>query len=322
MMTPRFHSGRIRATKDEVETRRRRIYEIVAEDHPMTVRQVFYRAVVLNLVEKTEKGYRKVQDDLTELRRGGTVPYDWIIDEGRGARKIYTANDLAQALNDTRRRYRKDPWQDKDELVQVWVEKNALAGVIKPITDEYGVALMVTVGYSSISFAYVAGEAINDFDGPVYIYHFGDYDPSGQDAARALEEELRLHAPDADITFTRMAVTPEQIRDWKLPTRPTKASDPRAAKFESDQSVELDAIPPKDLRQLVRDTIEKHLSAEELKAVNAAAALEKQRLGKILDDYIESTEPLDYDLDAAETAAIARMLRNDQLSALYGGLSD
>ena len=259
-MKPQAYSGRIRATKDEVDTRRKRIFDIVAEQQPMTVRQVFYRAVVMNLVEKSEKGYCKVQDDLTVLRRNGTLPYDWLTDEGRAPRQPYMVEGIVEALNNARRHYRKDPWQDKEELVQIWVEKNALAGVINPVTSEYGVALMVTVGYSSITFAYEAAQTIDAFDGPVFIYHFGDFDPSGQDAARALEEELRLHAPGADITFTRVAVTPEQIREWNLPTRPTKASDPRAAKFGSAQSVELDAIEPNRLRQLVRDTLEQHLT--------------------------------------------------------------
>src|SRR5215471_3237471 len=128
-MTPRFHSGRQRATKDEVDTRRQRIYEIVGAQQPMTVRQVFYRAVVMNLVEKSEKGYRKVQDDLTELRRNGTLPYDWLTDEGRRPRQPYMVEGIVEALNDARRDYRKDPWQHKDELVQIWIEKNALAGV-------------------------------------------------------------------------------------------------------------------------------------------------------------------------------------------------
>src|SRR5215472_5635139 len=132
------------------------------------------------------------------LRRNGTLPYDWLTDEGRAPRQPYMVEGIVEALNNARRHYRKDPWQHKDELVQIWIEKNALAGVIEPVTREYGVALMVTVGYSSITFAYKAAQTIDTFPGPVHIYHFGDYDPSGQDAARALEEELRLHAPGAD----------------------------------------------------------------------------------------------------------------------------
>jgi hypothetical protein len=102
-MKPQAYSGRIRATKDEVDTRRKRIFDIVAEQQPMTVRQVFYRAVVMNLVEKSEKGYCKVQDDLTVLRRNGTLPYDWLTDEGRAPRQPYMVEGIVEALNNARR---------------------------------------------------------------------------------------------------------------------------------------------------------------------------------------------------------------------------
>jgi hypothetical protein len=258
----RIKSSRVRSTKAETQTRRRRVFEIVEEDRPMTVRQVYYRAVVLNLIGKTEQDYDKIQNDLTELRRAEKLPYDWLVDEGRFPRQPYTVRGITEALNDTRRDYRKDPWQRIDSYVQIWVEKNALAGVIEPVTDEYNVALMAAVGYSSITFAYEAAQFMKELYRPIYVYHFGDYDPSGQDAARAIEQELRLHAPDADIYFERVAVTPKQIEEWKLPTRPTKASDPRAKKFGSDVSVELDAIRPNALRDLVRTTVERHLPRE------------------------------------------------------------
>jgi hypothetical protein len=135
---------RVRSTKLVTNTRRSRIYQIVEENQPMTVRQVYYQAVVHNLVDKTEKGYDQVQDDLTKLRRSGELPYDWLIDEGRRARKPYTVQGLAQALNDTRRSYRLDPWRGVGAVVQIWLERNALAGVIEAVTDEYDVALMVT----------------------------------------------------------------------------------------------------------------------------------------------------------------------------------
>jgi methyl coenzyme M reductase subunit D len=112
---------RHRATKAETDTRRRRILEIVEEDHPMTVRQVYYRAVVLNLIGKTEQDYDKIQNDLTELRRAEKLPYDWLVDEGRFPRQPYTVEGIVEALNNTRRHYRKDPWQGIDEYVQIWV---------------------------------------------------------------------------------------------------------------------------------------------------------------------------------------------------------
>ena len=84
--------------------------------------------------------------------------------------------------------------------------------------------------------------AIKDRGKPAYIYHFGDLDPSGVDAARDIEAKLRRYAPDAEIHFERPAVTRAQVEEWDLPTRPTKQTDTRAKKFVGT-SVELDAIP-------------------------------------------------------------------------------
>jgi hypothetical protein len=93
---------------------------------------------------------------------------------------------------------------------------------------------------------------------------------------------LRELAPDADITFERIAVTPEQIAEWDLPTRPTKASDTRAKAFGSSLSVELDAIEPNQLRALVQDTIELHLPAEQFEVLKAAEDSEREIISRLV----------------------------------------
>jgi len=97
---------------------------------------------------------------------------------------------------------------------------------------------------------------------PCFVYHFGDFDPSGQDAARAIEKGLRQHAQSAEIHFERIAVTPRQIAEWNLPSRPTKQSDCRAKKF-GPVSVELDAINPNKLRELVEEAVTRHLPPDQ-----------------------------------------------------------
>jgi hypothetical protein len=205
----------------------------------MTVRQVFYQATVRGLVEKAESGYTKVQTDLTVMRRAGDLPYDWLADNTRWQRKPRTFDSVEQALRDTARFYRKSLWTDADCYAEIWLEKDALSGVIYPVTSLYDVPLMVARGYASLSFLYDAADAINDLVVPAYIYHCRDYDPSGVNAAEKIEETLRELAPDAEIYFERIAVTEQQIADWDLPTRPTKASDTRAKAFGSALSVEL-----------------------------------------------------------------------------------
>jgi hypothetical protein len=297
---PASQVKRRRATRDEMSTRRRRVREIVDRDQPMTVRQVFYQSVVLGIVGKAETEYDKVQDLLTDLRRTGEIPYEWIIDEGRYARQPYTVEGIAQALNDMRRNYRKDPWQKTPRYVQIWVEKNALVGVLEPVTREYDVPLMAAVGYSSISFLHEAAVDLNDLSCPIYIYQLGDLDPSGTQAAEAIEKDLRGFAPEADIHFERIAITPEQITEFGLQAalRGTKRQDPRYRWFieryrnvevlqGGQLSCELDAIRPTDLRNLVRQTIEQHLPRDRLDVMNARGEQEKLQIGRMLDHYLD-----------------------------------
>jgi hypothetical protein len=268
---------RERSTKVEVEARRAALLAIIDAGRPMTVRQVFYQATVRGLVEKAETGYAKVQIDLTKMRRDGTLPYDWLADNTRWQRKPKTFSSVEEALERTARLYRKDLWCDADGYVEIWLEKDALSGVIYPITSMYDVPLMVARGYASLSFLHSAAEQINDLVVPAYIYHLGDFDPSGINAGEKIEETLRELAPDADIHFERLAVTPAQITTWSLPTRPTKQSDTRSKGF-GNISVELDAIDPNDLRDLVQRAIERHLPPEQFEILKAAEESERDLL--------------------------------------------
>jgi len=271
---------RSRATKAEVEARREALLDIVEAGRPMTVRQVFYQATVRGLVEKAESGYGKIQNDLVLMRRAGDLPYDWLADNTRWQRKPRTFDSVEEALRNTAAFYRKRLWTDADAYVEIWLEKDALAGVVYPVTSMYDVPLMVARGYASLSFLHSA--VINDLDVPAYIYHCGDFDPSGVNAGEKIEETLRELAPDADIEFERIAVTPEQIADWDLPPRPTKASDSRSRSFGSSISVELDAIEPNQLRALVQEAIERHLPPEQFEILKAAEESERDIITRLV----------------------------------------
>ena len=275
------HIRRPRLTQAALAERRSALFGIVQAMKPMTVRQVFYQATVLDVVDKNEAGYNKVQTDLVAMRRNGTLPYDWLADSTRWQRKPRTFGSIEEALQDTARLYRKSLWRDARSYVEVWLEKDALAGVITPITSEYDVPLMVARGYASLSFLHSAAEAIAELDVPAYIFHLGDYDPSGVNAAEKIEQTLRELAPNAEIHFERIGVTQYQIENLKLPTRPTKQSDSRAKGF-GDISVELDAIPPDWLRSLVRVCIEEHLPQDQLRVLKVAEESERAILSKMV----------------------------------------
>lgn len=269
---------RRRGSRDEVEQRRQSLVRIVAGMWPMTVRQVFYQAAsVHRLVPKTEAGYRQVQNDLVLMRRAKKLPYHWIADATRWQRKPRTYDSPQDAVRRTAETYRKALWARASIYVEIWLEKDALAGVIVPVTDKYDVPLMVSRGYASLTFLHSAAECISAKSRPAYIYHLGDFDPSGVNAAETIEETLRKLAPRAEIHFERLAVTEAQIGLWHLPTRPTKQSDSRAKGF-GDISVELDAMEPARLRALVEDAILDHMPQAELEVLKVAEESERELL--------------------------------------------
>lgn len=279
---------RARRTKDEMTALKERIAEIVEANQPMTVRQVFYRLVAEGLIKKTETEYNaSVVRLLLKLRRDGTIPYAWISDNTRWMRKPRTFNSLDEALDDVAASYRLDTWHTLPVYVEVWIEKDALAGVAAIETQPYDVPLMVARGFASESYLYSAAEQIVAAERPTYIYHFGDFDPSGVKAAKVIEKRLRSFAPDAEIHFERVAVTPEQIRSMRLPTRPTKREsasgrpNPHLRGFKGKADVDLDAMPPLELRRLVRECIERHIPQGHMETKRIAEKSEREIYSRI-----------------------------------------
>src|SRR5262249_25606428 len=233
---------------------------------------------VRGLIKKAEIEYqRTVVRLLVDMREAGEIPFAWIADNTRWQRKPSTFVGLEAYLNSAAKSYRRDLWAAMPVYVEVWIEKDALAGVLVEETSTYDVPLMVAKGYASLSFLHSAADPIKAKGKPAHIYHFGDLDPSGVDAARDIEDKLRRYAPDAEIHFERPAVTREQVERWRLPERPTKTTDTRAKKF-NGSSVELDAIPAHTLRALVRQCIERPVDKEQLGVLRAAEESERELL--------------------------------------------
>jgi hypothetical protein len=244
---------RFRRGKDAIKTIRDAIVDLLEGNHPQTVRQVFYALTVRGIIAKHETEYhRTVIRLLVDLREKGIVPFEYLADNTRWQRKPSAFNGIADAMDNFAQAYRRDLRAASPVYVEVWCENDALSGVLYEETKVYDVPLMVARGYSSLTFLHSAAEAIEANGKPAYIYHFGDLDPSGQDAARDIEAKLRRYAPEAEIHFERVAVTRQQADEWDLPTRRQNRLT-RGRRSFNGTSVELDSIPAARLRGLVRD---------------------------------------------------------------------
>jgi hypothetical protein len=265
------------------------IIAAVDADRPVMLRGVYYRVVSAGAVPKTEAGYQLVGRELLKLRRARVVAYGDITDGTRFLHAPKTWNSVEDALRNTAAVYRRQLWDGQQDAVLMFTEKDAISGVLLPVTESWDVPLGVMRGYSSESFAWQVSELVRGIPRRVYVYQFGDHDPSGRDAWRAFAERVCAFVEEAagagrclatELVFERLAVTEEQIAEWGLPTRPTKRTDSRAARF-AGESVEVDAIPARDLRELAEAEITRHIDAEQWRIAEEAEASEREILTRI-----------------------------------------
>lgn len=261
--------------------------EFEQQQPPMTVRQMFYRMSSTGAAEKSEAGYRQVQHALTVMREKNAIPYYWLADNTRYVSKPKTYNGIADMFEQQKRLYRRAYWTSQPVHVEIWLEKDALRGVLDDVTSQFDVPLYVTRGFPSITYLYTAAESLRCITKPIFIYHFGDYDASGKDAARSIREGLRKFG--ASFHFEERAITEEQITRLNLQTRPAKKADPRSEKF-GDIAVELDAIAPADLRKMVLDTIMQHVDIDEWLRLEQIEIEEKATLDGLIGYFGTSTK--------------------------------
>jgi hypothetical protein len=278
-------TSRARRTKADIAAIRAAIREVIENDPPMTVRQVFYQLVSRGVIEKTEEQYQgTIIRLMTEMRLDGSLPYSWVVDESRRVRITQTYNSIEDALEHTAKFYRRSALAQSDDYIEIWVEKDALAGAMWAVTSQFDVPLMVSRGMPSLTFLHGSALAIEDAaerGKDAYIYQFGDHDPSGvlipKSIERRLDEMCEQLGCDPPIV-ERVALTRAHIAEFSLPTRPTKRDGNRHAQgFEGD-SVELDALPPRVLRAMVREVIERHISPKATQALRVAEDSERELL--------------------------------------------
>jgi hypothetical protein len=276
---------RSRRTKADIEEIKKAIVNVVGADPPMTVRQVFYQLVTRSVIEKTEKEYQQTVIRLiSDMRIAGELEWSWIIDESRRRRVTQTYDNLTEAVEDCASFYRRSALKQADDYLEIWCEKDALSGLLWDVTSDYDVPLMVSRGMPSLTFLYGTACAVKraaNQSKDAFIYQFGDWDPSGvlipQSIERRLDEmcaRLRCAPPFVE----RVALTKSHIAKFNLPTRPTKREGNRHAQSFKGDSVELDALPPRVLRDMVRKAIERHITPRVLKTLRAAEANERSIL--------------------------------------------
>lgn len=276
---------RDRRTRARVDQLDAQIVAVLQEDHPQSVRHVFYRMTDPRLpepVEKSDRGYRHVQERCVKLRRAGRIPYNWIADMSRRGYFVHTFDGAGDFIRRMAGNYRADLWRDASYRCEVWTESRSIASVLLDDCRELAVDLYPCGGFSSLSFVHEAAEAHNhsDDDRPLVILYVGDYDPAGVLIDQTLERELRTHLrADIPMEFTRIAINEEQVQVYDLPTKPRKEGDRRSQHV--TYTVEAEAMPAHILRAILRTEVEVLLPENALHVAKVAEASERAHLARM-----------------------------------------
>jgi hypothetical protein len=272
---------RVRRTRAQLDGLLEDVRAVLAEyDTAITIRHLFYREAGRRVIQKTEADYKRLCARLTVWRRSGEIEYGAFVDGTRWSSGPKLFNDAQAALNNTVACYRKNLWQTQKHYVEVWTEKDAIRSIIMEAADPWGLRVFACRGFASLSSLADAADTFRYWQKrgkEVRVLYFGDHDPSGlaidESAERSLAEDFNVH----DVEFRRLAVTPEQILEHDLPTRPVKTSDRRAAGWEGG-CVEIDTLKPSVLKQLVDDAITDLIDAHEWEQLRLAEEMERETL--------------------------------------------
>ena len=258
----------------------------------LTLRQLFYQLVVRNTITNTERSYKNLGSLVSDGRLAGQIDWSMIEDRIRVPRIPNEFSGLRELVDAALASYRLPRWSDQDKYVELWVEKDALSGVIAPLANEYHVTLMVNRGYSSQSAmydAYLRFSRRSRNGKECLLYYLGDHDPSGEDMVRDISD--RLHVFGVDVKVTKIALTMEQVQQYNPPPNPAKVTDSRFAQYAAkygDESWEVDALPPDVLDSLIRGTLEEVIDAGAMDTVKEQEEIDKQRLIDAVDTLNES----------------------------------
>ena len=270
--------------QDKSIARLNRIIKILNEyKTPMTVRQIFYQFVVRAWEDNNLSAYRAIQRMIRIGREKGQIPWSRIVDRTRRPIRYSGWSSMEDFAEAAAVSYRKNLWDDNEAYVEIWLEKQALEGFFDLTTRKWQVSLQVTRGYPSASFLWETVQFLTQETRPIYVYYFGDFDPSGVDIERKVRRALGEKR--ARVQFSREAILKEDIHLYNLPTQRVKDDDTRTRGFRArhgDRCVELDALPPDVLRQRIEGCITRHVDIERWEALRRVEEAERETIRKVL----------------------------------------
>jgi hypothetical protein len=242
------------------------IAEYLSQGFRLTLRQLYYQFVSRGLIANNMKEYALLGSIINDGRLVGLIDWNAIEDRTRNVRSMPHWSSPSEIMKSAAHSFGIDKWADQPYRVEVWIEKDALAGIFEGVCSELDVPYFSCRGYTSQSEMWAGAMRLKQHlqNGQnTLILHFGDHDPSGKDMTRDIEERLELFMGGTELR--RLALNMDQIEEHQPPPNPAKTTDSRSKAYIAefgDDSWELDAMEPALLVQLVRDSVASVLDEE------------------------------------------------------------
>lgn len=262
---------------------------------PITLRQLYYRLVALGMTND-HPHYKKVINAMRDSRWKNDVNFEAFIDRERSLFGETEAEPviLTESVENGKVQikawmgdYHLNRWENQPDYVEVWIEKKALQGVFERPCKKFDVGLAPCKGYPSLTFLYEASlrfnSAIDREQNPKILY-FGDFDPSGEDIPRSVAENLSRMGVEVEVK--RIALNQQQITEMVLPSVPAKLKDTRTRNWGGVGVVELDAVEPNTLTQIVADALREHFDTRLYDVLKQRENIERKQYQKELKSFV------------------------------------
>lgn len=249
-----------KASMDLITKANEIIVNYLKQGFTLTLRQLYYKFVSSDIIANTERSYKNLGAIVNDARLAGLIDWEHLEDRTRNVRSNSHWDNPSYIISACARQFQYDKWSSQEYRPEVWIEKDALVGVIGGICEELDVPYFSCRGYTSASEMWAGAMRLvksrKSNQKPI-IFHLGDHDPSGIDMSRDIQDRLELFSRGS-IEFKRLALNMDQIKTFNPPPNPAKTTDARFANYQElygDESWELDALEPSVLVGLVRDAV-------------------------------------------------------------------
>ncbi len=257
----------------------------------ITVRQLYYQFVVRDVIPNNQKAYTTLSAIINNARMDGLIDWDAIIDRTRASARNSHFDNPSDILYSAVVGYQVDSREDQDFYVEVWIEKEALLGVIEPVCRRLDVTYLACRGYLSQSAMYNAAQRMRHAESEgqeTVVLYLGDHDPSGIDMTRDIQE--RLEAFGAETLVDRLGLNMDQVEHYNPPPNFAKLTDTRSAKYidrHGRDSWELDALSPQIITMLVEDAIDIYTDDDKRQALLDQQEKDRDQLNYVMENWEE-----------------------------------